>query len=346
MLRVWFSSSTALSGPILVGIGLMTAACQSESREDAVAVGMAADHAQTGLAGAGTACANYVRVVCAKAGDATPTCAAFKSAVELMSEQTCSVGLDDVVQSLEKFAAVRKPCTQLREDLCNSFGVDSEMCDFVTVQTGLFPVEQCSGMQNNLPSVIDDLMQLQAAKKTLSPDLAAAIAAGEGPGFGPPGAKIEIVEFSDFECPFCAQAARVIQAIRERYADEVRFVFRQFPLPIHPNAELAARASVVAHRQGRFWEFHDRVFQSDGPLDRPTLERIAGAAGLEPAHFASSLTDPSVEQAVEFDVLLGKQIEIGGTPALFINGRRVEHPTDLATVVNAIDRALRDITRN
>lgn len=346
MFSVRFSSSTAMSGLVLLGIGLMTAACQSKQPADAAAVEMTTESVQMGLAGTGTACNNYVRAVCAEAGDGTPICSAFTSAVGLMSERTCSVGLDDLGQSLEKLAAVRKPCSQLRESLCDSFGVDSEMCDFVTVQTGLFPVEQCTSMQDDLSSVIDDLKQLEAAKKTLSPDLAAAIAAGDGPGFGPPDAKIEIVEFADFECPFCAQAARVIQTIRERYADEVRFVFRQFPLPTHPNAELVARASVVAHNQGRFWEFHDRVFQSDGPLKRPALEQIAAAAGLDSVGFSSSLTDPSVEQTVESDVLLGKQIEVGGTPALFINGRRVEHPTDLPTVVNAIERALREITLN
>lgn len=346
MLRERLPRFKTMGGLFALGGSIMTIGCHLNQSADLAPLGVADEQQPTATqsASAGMACATYVREVCAGAGEDTATCAGFRSAVELMSERTCSVGLDDLAQSLKKLVTIRKPCSQLRDELCASFGGGSELCDFVTVQTRLFPVEQCTTMLGSLPNVVEDLKQLHAAKKPLTEDLAAAIAAGQGPGFGPPQAPIDVVVFSDFECPYCAQAASVVQAIRERYADKVHFVFRQFPLPSHPNAELAARASLAAHAQGRFWEFHDRAFSNEGPLDRSALERIASDVGLDSARFTSMLADPSLEQTVEYDILLGKQIEVAGTPALYVNGRRIEHPTDLTSVINAIERVQRDHT--
>lgn len=340
-MRERFSGITAIANPLLLGLCLLTVGCQTKPSTNAASC-PSTDRSPSVSVSAGTACPSYAREVCAKAGEDTATCAGFKSAVELMPERACSAGLEDLAQSLDKLATLRQPCNQLRDELCNSFGSGSELCDFVTVQTRMFPVEQCTNMLGSLPNVVEDLKQLQAAKKPLTQDLVAAISAGDGPGFGQAGAKVEIVEFSDFECPYCQQAARVMQTIRERYGDKVHFVFRQYPLPIHENAGLAAKASLAAHAQGKFWEFHDRAFRNEGTLDRSALERIAKEAGMDLARFNAQLAEPSVEQAVESDIQLGKHIQIEGTPALYINGRRVEHPTDLTTVINAIERVQRE----
>jgi protein-disulfide isomerase len=333
---VFTLKSTAFQVALLVCS--LTCACQSREAEESTAAPITSGSKATSVTSA--VCNDYARSVCAKAGEDTPTCSAFETATALMPSRACEVGLGNIEHSIGRLAAARRPCEALMKDLCGAFGVESEMCDFVRVQTRLFPVEQCSTMQGRLPEVISDLKQLQAGKKTLSPDLKAAIAAGSGPGFGPPNAKVEIVEFSDFECAFCARAARVVQKIRELYPKDVRFVFRQFPLPMHANARLAAQASLGAHAQGRFWEFHDQLFANQGALDRAALERVAGAAGLNAELFKKSLDEASIVQAVESDMLLGKQVEVHGTPALFVNGRLVDHPTDVETVVNAIERAL------
>src|SRR5687768_16640782 len=258
------------NGCILLAVSLLMSACQARESAD----GDAAVPIGNAVTATSAACGDYARAICGKAGEDTPTCSAFESATALMSARACEAGLGDVDRSIERLAAVRKPCDALSKELCTAFGVDSEMCDFVKVQTRIFPVEQCSTMQGQLPAVIADLKKLQAGKKTLPADLRATMAAGSGPGFGPTNAKVEIVEFSDFECAYCSRAARVVQKIRELYPNQVRFVFRQFPLPIHANARLAAQASLAAHAQGRFWEFHDRLFSNAGALDRPNLERI------------------------------------------------------------------------
>ena len=337
--RLIASRLTSTDSRILLAVCLLTGACQARESVDGVAPGPITSGA-TAPAARSAVCEDYARAICGKAGEDTPTCSAFEGATALMSTRACEAGLGDVEHSIGRLTAIRKPCDVLSKELCSAFGADSEMCDFVRVQTRLFPVEQCSAMQGRLPDVVADLKRLQAGKKPLSPDLRAAIAAGSGPGFGPANAKVEIVEFSDFECAYCSRAARVVQRIRELYGKEVRFVFRQFPLPIHANARLAAQASLAAHAQGRFWEFHDRLFSNQGALDRIGLDQVAGAVGLKMDLFKRSLDDAGVAQAVEADVLLGKQVEVQGTPALFINGRLVDHPTDLTTVVNAIERAL------
>jgi protein-disulfide isomerase len=131
---------------------------------------------------------------------------------------------------------------------------------------------------------------------------------------------VTIVEFSDFQCPFCGQAAQVLDEALQVYPDDVRLVFKHFPLKMHPNAELGARAAVAAGRQGRFWAMHDRLFRDRTAMSEDDVRTHAEAIGLDVDKFEADLASPEVAAQVQADQALGRELGVRGTPALFING--------------------------
>src|SRR5690606_15936860 len=205
-----------------------------------------------------------------------------------------------------------------------------------------FPPERCKMMLQHIPEIVKDLERMEAANRPLTAEQQAAIAAGPAPGFGPEDAKVKIVEFSDFECPFCSRAAAVVHQIREKYGKEVRFVFRQFPLSMHPNANAAAQAALAADAQGKFWELHDALFQNQRALAPAELEKHAQQAGLDMGRFKQAMQSKAHAAAVERDLKLGESVSVQGTPTMFINGKRVDNPTDFAQVARLIDAALEE----
>ncbi len=144
---------------------------------------------------------------------------------------------------------------------------------------------------------------------------------GEGrPQIGPDDALVTIVEFADFHCPYCGKVAKTVQKVQADHGDEVRVVFRQRPLNIHRKARAAAKAALAAHRQGKFWEMHDVLFERHaGELDEFEVE--AEKLGLDVAKFAEDFADPSLEAQIAEDEALATKFGSRGTPAFFINGR-------------------------
>ncbi|MCP3103345.1 thioredoxin domain-containing protein [Myxococcus sp. K15C18031901] len=145
----------------------------------------------------------------------------------------------------------------------------------------------------------------------------------ESPSFGPTTAKVTIVEWSDFECPYCSRAVPVLKQIKETYAKDVRVVFRHQPLPFHGSAKLAAEASEAAHEQGRFWEMHDKLFANQKALDRASLEKYAAELNLNVAKFKGALDSGKFKAKVEADSAAGSAVGANGTPTFFINGREL-----------------------
>ena len=143
----------------------------------------------------------------------------------------------------------------------------------------------------------------------------------DSPSFGPATAKVTIVEWSDFECPFCSRVGPTLAKIKESYAKDVRVVFRHQPLPFHPNAKLAAEASHAAHEQGKFWEYHDKLFANQKAMDRASLEKYAQELGLNLAKFKAALDSGKFKAKVEADMAAGNALGANGTPTFFINGR-------------------------
>jgi protein-disulfide isomerase len=154
---------------------------------------------------------------------------------------------------------------------------------------------------------------------------------------GPVGAPITIIEFSDFQCPFCSRVNPSLAQAKEIYGDKVRFVFRQFPLNIHPQAPKAAEASLCANEQGKFWEMHDTLFADQQKLAVADLKASAAKLGLDSAKFDACLDGGAMAQIVSRDMADGMAAGVSGTPALFVNGRFINGAVpfeELARVIN------------
>src|SRR5580704_14078053 len=145
----------------------------------------------------------------------------------------------------------------------------------------------------------------------------------EGPSKGPANAKVNIVEFSDFQCPFCSRVVPTIEKIQKDYPTQLRIFFRHNPLPFHQHAPLAAEAAVAAEAQGKFWEMHDKMFANQQALDRAGLEKDAQEIGLDMNKFKTALDTHSGKARVDADLAAGKQIGVQGTPNFYIDGRNI-----------------------
>jgi protein-disulfide isomerase len=143
----------------------------------------------------------------------------------------------------------------------------------------------------------------------------------DSPSKGPSGAPVLIVEFADFECPFCGAVKPIVDSLFEKFPGKVRLVFKHFPLGMHQNAEKAARAAVAAQKQGKFWEMHGLLFDNQTALDPANLEKLAEKAGLNVSQFREDFASLATVDAVARDRKQGEQLDLEGTPSIFINGR-------------------------
>jgi protein-disulfide isomerase len=167
------------------------------------------------------------------------------------------------------------------------------------------------------------------------------VAEGEGsPAKGPAGAPVTLIEFSDFECPFCSRVVPAVEQVLAAYGDQVRVVFRQFPLNIHPRAPKAAEASLCAGDQGKFWEMHDAMFAAQRELEIAQLKAKAAGLGLDAAQFDSCLDSGKYAAKVAADMADGQKAGVSGTPAIFVNGRFINGAVPFETLAKVIDDEL------
>jgi protein-disulfide isomerase len=163
-----------------------------------------------------------------------------------------------------------------------------------------------------------------AQRSQIDPNKVYNIPAGDSPFKGPANAPVVLTEFSDFQCPFCAQVPSLVDQVLKAYPSDVKFVFKQFPLTsIHQNALTAARAAVAAQKQGKFWEMHDKIFANQRALSPDNLKQYAHDIGLNVAKFEKDMTSPEVQKQIDDDMKLAQEVEVRGTPTLFLNGKRV-----------------------
>lgn len=166
------------------------------------------------------------------------------------------------------------------------------------------------------------------------------IATDGAPAKGPSTARITLVEFSDFQCPFCVRAVSQLEAALKAYPHDVRFVYKQFPLDSHSQARVAAQASLAAHAQGKFWPLHDRMYAQSRQINRANILAWAKEFGLDIPKFTAALDAPATAQAVDRDLAEGQRIGVEGTPTLFINGKKYQGALDPASLLPVLAREL------
>jgi protein-disulfide isomerase len=194
---------------------------------------------------------------------------------------------------------------------------------------------------------------LKAAKPAAAPARAAApsgkpdpakiykVAVGDAPFKGPAKADITIVEFTDFQCPFCSRVGPTLAKIQEEYGDQVRIVFKHMPLSFHAQAPGAHAAAEAAKIQGKFWEMHDKIFANQRDLAVATLERYAQEIGLDIEKFKKDVASKAVKDQVAADTRQASSLGVTGTPGFFINGRFLSGAQPFSSFKRVIDAELK-----
>jgi protein-disulfide isomerase len=180
----------------------------------------------------------------------------------------------------------------------------------------------------------------QAAPGQPDPAKHYAVPVGASPVKGKPTAKLTVVEFSSFQCPFCARVQPTLTGLQEKYGDDIRFVFKQHPLPNQPQAGPAAEAALAAHEQGKFFEYKDKVFANMQNLQRPDLERYAEEIGLDMRRFRAALDSGKFKKQIEEEMAVAAQFGVRSTPSFFVNGRPLRGAQPLETFVALADEEL------
>jgi protein-disulfide isomerase len=178
-------------------------------------------------------------------------------------------------------------------------------------------------------------------RSQIDPNKVYDIPVGDSPFKGPANAPVVLTEFADFQCPFCGQVPGLVDQVLKAYPKEVKFVYKQFPLTsIHRNALNAARAAVAAQKQGKFWQMYEKLFANQRALSPDDLKQYAQATGLNVAQFEKDMTSPDVQKEIDNDIKLGQEVQVRGTPTLFLNGKRVMN-RGFEGIKEMIDLALR-----
>jgi len=161
------------------------------------------------------------------------------------------------------------------------------------------------------------------------------------PSLGPQTAPVTIAEFSDFQCEYCAVVEPTLTQIREVYKDEVRIIWKNLPLTsMHKNAMGAALASEAAYNQGKFWEFHDKLFANQDKLDLESLKQYAGDLGLNTSKFEIDLQSSEVKKRVDEDMSEASSLDVTGTPTFFVNGHLLVGAQPLSNFTKIINAEL------
>jgi protein-disulfide isomerase len=157
---------------------------------------------------------------------------------------------------------------------------------------------------------------------------------------GPADAPVTLVEYGDYECPYCGAAYPIIKQVQARLGERLRFVFRNFPITTsHPHAERAAEAAEAAAAQGRFWEMHDLLYENQRRLRDQDLHSYAQQLGLDVELFDKEMADHAHAERVREDFMSGVRSGVNGTPTFYINGVRHDDSYDIETLLDALKRA-------
>lgn len=174
-----------------------------------------------------------------------------------------------------------------------------------------------------------------------SPTSPLELATDDDPSLGPDDAKVTIVEFADFGCPYSKEVSYIIRAIAKQFPNDVRVVYRDYPLTdLHPGADLAARAAECADEQGKFWEYHDALYESTATIDEQHMKDLADDVGLDEKEFSTCLASEYYVDEVAEDFATGISAGVEGTPTFFFNGVKVEGSIPFSVFNEIIDALL------
>jgi len=205
-------------------------------------------------------------------------------------------------------------------------------------------VDVPQGSQQIAASPIEDVLvvanSVEHSLETVRIDLEHTFSSEDSPTLGPADAPVTIVEFTDFECSYCARLAPVIEEVHKAFPEKVRIVFKNFPLRMHRFAIQAALAALAAKDQGKFWPFHDRLFQNYNQLNPQKIEEIRKELGLDAERFKARMNDPALKNLIRRDLQEGAAAGVNGTPTVFINGKKYRGQRSLEGFREAIEAAL------
>jgi protein-disulfide isomerase len=179
-----------------------------------------------------------------------------------------------------------------------------------------------------------------ARRRGPDPDKRYEVAVNGSPTLGPDTAKIKIIEFSDFQCPFCKRVGPTLQQVKKEYGDKVQIVWKHMPLSFHAKAPAAHKASWAAHKQGKFWEMHDKIFENQREMSDAKYVEWAGELGLDVEKFKTDAASPEAQAVLDEDVKTASSVQVTGTPAFFVNGRFLSGAQPFDAFKRLIDQGL------
>jgi protein-disulfide isomerase len=227
------------------------------------------------------------------------------------------------VEVLEEQEVVKKVQAPTEEEIKQIYEENKEALDNAPFETAKPYINDILTQQNEARrknELVDQLRVKYKAQVALRPPVVEVGTGGRPSRGGGANAPVTIISFSDYECPFCKRAEGTVDQVLTTYGDKVRFVHRDFPLSFHEHAQQAAEAARCAEAQGKFWEYHRKLFASQD-LTAAALKKMAGEVGLDQKKFDECLDKQQFKDAVAKDTADGTNVGVTGTPAFFINGR-------------------------
>jgi protein-disulfide isomerase len=260
-------------------------------------------------------------------------------ATELIAQEAAARGV--AVEELQKTEIVDKAGTPSDEDVKklydeNQAQMGGQSLDQMKDRLVQYLAQQ--RMQERAMAFIAELKKKYPTKVMLRPKTVE-VGLGSRPPLGNAKAPITIVEFSDYECPFCKRAEPTVKEVLKLYGDKVRIAYRDFPLPFHANARPASEAAHCAAEQGKFWEYHDKLMTTED-LTADSLKALAKSTGLDEAKFGECIAADRFEARIDEDVAAGQAAGVSGTPAFFINGRMMDGAQPVEKFKEIIDEEL------
>jgi protein-disulfide isomerase len=230
-------------------------------------------------------------------------------------------------------------------DVRNFYVQNSERMQGRSFEQMSAPIQQYLQDQQQEKAKADLIAELRkagpAVRVTMEAPRVAVVVNPDDPSQGKADAPVTVVEYSDFQCPFCFRVMPTLKELRAKYGDKMRLVWKDFPLTqIHPQAFVAAQAGNCAREQGKFWEYHDQLFANQAALQPENLKKYAAAVGLDAAKFDACLDGAKYEDRVQASLGIGTRLGINSTPTVYVNGRMVNGAQPIEVFTAIIDEEL------